>query len=173
MRLVVRVLVRITVAGAVALAAPTSSAVLGAPCWRAPVSATVVDPFRAPACRWCAGNRGIEYRTTPGRQVRTVAAGRVTFSGSVAGTRYVVVQIAGGWRLTYGRLASVSVRRGDTVAARTVVGTTGRRLFFGLRVGGTYRDPARYLGQWVGRPRLVPLDGAHRRTSPLRWRCSG
>src|SRR5262245_2865597 len=61
------------------------------PCLNAPVRAPVIDPFRTPGCRWCAGNRGIEYGTTPGTLVRASAAGTVTFAGVVAGTRYVVV----------------------------------------------------------------------------------
>ncbi len=144
-----------------------------APCWLPPVAAPVADPFRAPPCPWCAGNRGIEYHTAPETVVRSVAAGRVTFSGSVAGTRYVVVEIAGGWLLTYGRLASITVRRGSPVAARTVIGTTSDQLFFGLRINGAYSDPARYLGRWVGRPRLVPIDGSATRYVPPRLRCGG
>ena len=66
----------------------------------------VVDPFRAPACAWCPGNRGLEYAPPPGPPVRAVAAGVVTFTGVVAGTRYVVVDHArrlarrptAGWR---------------------------------------------------------------------------
>ena len=36
---------------------------VAAECWRPPVPAPVVDPFREPACRWCRGNRGIDYGT--------------------------------------------------------------------------------------------------------------
>lgn len=76
---------------------------VSAACWREPVIGVVVDPFRPPPCPWCAGNRGLEYRTAPGGRVRSVAAGTVAFSGAVAGTRYVVVTLASGWKVTYGR----------------------------------------------------------------------
>ena len=58
--------------------------------------------------------------------VRAVAAGEVTFSGTVAGERYVVVRHADGRRATYGNLASSSLGTGDVVAAGSVVGVHRR-----------------------------------------------
>jgi murein DD-endopeptidase MepM/ murein hydrolase activator NlpD len=141
-------------------------------CWLPPVDAPVVDPFRPPSCAWCAGNRGLEYGTSGGTIVRAVAAGEVTFSGTVAGVRYVVVRHADGRRATYGGLATSPVHTGDVVAARSVVGTTDGHLHFGLREGDLYLDPAPLLGRLVGRPRLVPVDGtAARAGPPPRLRC--
>ena len=77
-----------------------ATTVHAAPCLRPPVVGTVVDPFRAPACEWCAGNRGIEYRVGPDATVRAAATGTVTFVGSVAGTTYLVVELPNGWRLS-------------------------------------------------------------------------
>jgi murein DD-endopeptidase MepM/ murein hydrolase activator NlpD len=149
------------------------SAVVAAPCWQPPVSAPVADPFRAPACPWCPGNRGIEYRTRPGTQVRAVAAGRVTFAGSVAGERYVVVRHADGRRATYGNLASIAVSEGDAVVARSIVGTASPATHFGLRRGDTYVDPTPYLGRPVTVTRLIPLDGSVAAPpGPTRWRCA-
>ena len=72
-------------------------------CLLPPVVAPVVDPFRDPGCAWCPGNRGLTYGVATGTVVRAAAAGSVTFSGRVAGTRYVVVEhAAGGLRATYG-----------------------------------------------------------------------
>lgn len=153
-------LARLLCAAAVALALTTPSATLDArTCWLPPTPAPVVDPFREPACRWCPGNRGIEYGTRTGDVVRAVAAGRVTFSGSVAGVRYVVVQHADGRRTTYGRLAATRFRVGDAVIRGVVVGSVAGRFHFGLREGDTYVDPAPLLGRFVNRPRLVPTDG--------------
>jgi len=131
-------------------------------------SAVVVDPFREPGCEWCPGNRGLQYAVAPGVLVRAAAAGTVSFSGVVAGTRYVVVEHAeGGLRATYGGLAETPLRVGDAVAAGSVVGTTGADgLHFGLRRGETYIDPAPLLGRLVERPRLVPTDGTARRPAP-------
>jgi murein DD-endopeptidase MepM/ murein hydrolase activator NlpD len=144
----------------------------GGACWLPPVDAPVVDPFRLPPCAWCAGNRGLEYGTPDGTVVRAVEAGEVTFSGTVAGERYVVVRHADGRRVTYGGLAHSSLRTGDAVAARGVVGETVAHLHFGLRDVDVYIDPAPLLGRLVGRPRLVPDDGtAARAAPPPRLRC--
>ena len=141
-------------------------ALLPASCYPPPIDAPIVDPFRAPACAQCAGNRGLEYATTAGRAVTAVAPGTVSFSGVVAGTRYVVVDQPDGYRATYGRLAAATVAVGATVGAGQVVGTTTAGFYFGLRLGEAYVDPAPLLGRWRYRPRLVPLDGSARRATP-------
>ena len=139
----------------------------GGGCLLPPVAAPVVDPFRQPACEWCPGNRGLTYAAPAGTAVRAAAAGTVTFSGVVAGTRYVVVEHGvGGLRATYGGLASTSLAAGDVVAAGAIVGRSGAQLHFGLRRGETYVDPAPLLGRLVDRPRLVPTDGTPRRPAP-------
>jgi murein DD-endopeptidase MepM/ murein hydrolase activator NlpD len=150
-----------------------SSVAVAVPCWQPPVEAPIADPFRPPACRWCAGNRGIEYRTRPGTPVRAVAAGRVSFAGSVAGERYVVVRHSDGRRATYGNLASIAVGEGDAVVARSIVGIASSATHFGLRRGETYLDPTPYLGRPVTVTRLIPLDGSPAAPpGPTRWRCT-
>ena len=105
--------------------------------------------------------------------MRAAAGGTVTFSGSVAGTVYVVVDHGDGLRATYGRLASAAVAGGDRVATGAVVGRSGGGgLYFGLRRGDEYVDPAPLLGRLVERWRLVPMDGsAARRPPPPEVRC--
>jgi murein DD-endopeptidase MepM/ murein hydrolase activator NlpD len=137
-------------------------ALLAAPCWDPPVAAPVVDPYRAPACTYCPGNRGIEYGPQPGQPVAAVEAGTVTFAGTVAGTRYVVVEHADGVRATYGRLATAAVGRGQQVAAGTRIGTTTDHFYFGLRRPSPSDDPidpTPLIGVRRFPPRLVPLDG--------------
>ena len=129
-------------------------------CWRPPVTASVADPFREPACRWCPGNRGIEYGTRRGDAVRAVAAGHVTFSGTVAGLGYVVIQHGHGLRATYGNLDDRAFEVGDVVAAGALIGHTAGAFHFGLRDGERYVDPAPFIGRVVGVVRLVPLDGS-------------
>ena len=144
-----------------------------APCWQPPVTGQIVDHFRAPSCPYCAGNRGIEYQTSTAGVVRSVAAGHVAFSGSVAGTSYVVIEHIDGWKVTYGRLSDVQVKRGASVGRGAVLGSAGGRFYFGLRVNGLYRDPEPYLGHLDGRPRLVPTDGTARRPLPTAvWSCT-
>ncbi len=144
----------------------------GPPCLLPPVSGSVLDPFRPPGCPYCSGNRGIEYSTRPGAPVVAAAGGTVTFAGSVAGARYVVVEHVGGYRTTYGRLSTTLVRAGVTVRSGQLVGTAGSVTFFGLRLGETYLDPAPYLATVRPQPRLVPLDGTGQRRPPaLRAAC--
>jgi murein DD-endopeptidase MepM/ murein hydrolase activator NlpD len=142
------------------------------PCWRVPVVGTVTDPFRQPACPWCPGNRGIEYEVATYSVVRAVAAGTVSFSGSIAGERYVVVELSSGWKLTYGRIASTSLSAGDVVVTGSIVARTSEHFFFGLRIDDDYADPAPYLGTEVGRRRLIPTDGRPPRAAPPRLRCA-
>jgi murein DD-endopeptidase MepM/ murein hydrolase activator NlpD len=143
-----------------------------APCWRAPDVGVVVDPFRAPACTWCAGNRGIEFGVDRNSRVNAAASGTVAFVGEVAGTLYVVVELPGGWRHTYGRLAGTRVVPGDVVIAGAEIARTATEFLFGLRVGDVYTDPAPYLGELAGRARLVPVDGTDARAAPPpRTRC--
>ena len=142
------------------------------PCWHPPVTAPVVDPFREPECRWCPGNRGIEYGTARGRPVTAVATGRVTFAGSIAGTVYVVVRHGDGLRVTYGDLLSQSSDVGDLVVRGATLGQAGGNFHFGVRTGERYVDPAPYLGQLVRRPRLIPNDRTLPNPSPPpRLRC--
>lgn len=151
------------------LAAPRPLSIVTAaeaPCWRAPVHGWIIDPFREPPCPWCAGNRGIEYGVNGTQPVRAVSGGVVTFAGSVAGTRYVVVEHVDGWKATYGKLDTSSVIVGDGVARGAVLGAARRTFFFSLRVDDSYRDPWPYLGELRGRPRLIPIDGSAARPSP-------
>jgi murein DD-endopeptidase MepM/ murein hydrolase activator NlpD len=141
----------------------TVLALLGSPCWSPPVDAPVTDPYRAPACTYCPGNRGIEYGPSAGQPVSAVAAGTVSFAGSVAGSRYVVVDHGDGLRATYGRLATVAVGRGQHVGPGDRLGTTTDGFYFGLRRGAapndTPVDPTSMLGVRRYPARLVPTDG--------------
>ena len=131
-----------------------------------PVDAPIIERFRPPACTWCSGNRGIDYATPPGAPVRASAAGVVTFSGSVAGDRFVVVAHADGLRTTYGYLATAVVVAGDRVVPRQLLGTAGGPLHFGVRRGDVYLDPELLFTAERLVARLVPLDG-DRRSHPV------
>jgi murein DD-endopeptidase MepM/ murein hydrolase activator NlpD len=123
-----------------------------------PVVADIVDHFRPPSCKWCAGNRGLEYNAAAGADVGAAAAGVVTFAGPVAGVIFVVVDHGGGFRTTYGRLAAPVVGVGDALAAGDIVGQAGSTgLYFGLRRVDEYLDPERYFGgARPTRARLAP-----------------
>lgn len=156
----------------VVVSAMVSSVAAAAPCWRPPAPGIIVDPFREPPCPYCRGNRGIEYRVQRSTPVLAVAAGEVTWSGTIAGVRWVVVRHANGWQTTYGRLVSSALRRGDRVVARSRLGVASGQLYFGLRINDRYVDPEPFLGRAIGRPRLVPVDGTPPRRPPVpQWRC--
>lgn len=149
-------------------------ALAGQGCWTVPVAASVADPFREPPCRWCPGNRGIEYDVVAGRPVSAAVAGTVAFAGTVAGERYVTVDLADGRRVTYGRLDSVAVTVGQQVAAGALIGTTSDAFIFTLRDGDTYLDPAAMFGRPRARPHLIPADGSPGRHAPaVRMVCPG
>lgn len=160
------------VLGIIGLLMP-SSIVRAAPCWPPPVVAAVADPFREPPCAWCPGNRGIEFATERGARVRAVATGRVTFAGSVTGTVYVVVRLGDGRRVTYGNLESESFGLDDLVVRGQMIGRAAGRFHLGLRDGDRYIDPGPYLGRYVRRPRLIPVDGSPPNPAPAsRLQCS-
>ncbi len=126
--------------------------------YRPPVDAPIVDPFRAPAQRWGAGNRGVEYATATGQPAAAAADGVVAFAGQVGGQLHVVVLHADGVRTTYAFLDSIDVRRGDTVRQGQRVGTAGDTFHFGARIGDVYVDPVLLFGDGLPEVHLVPDD---------------
>ena len=125
-----------------------------------PVNLPVIDQFRAPSCKWCSGNRGIEYQTEPGSIVTAATGGIVSFVGMVAGTRYVVVKTNDKLLVTHGRLQSVSVKSGAVIAVGQTIGVAGESLYIGVRVNGQYTDPRQCAGLGpVGKPRAVLVAG--------------
>ena len=143
-------------------------------CYPPPVEAPVSVPFVQPACSYCPGHRGLEYRVAPATPVHFIAPGVVTFAGLVAGTEYVVVLQTDGMKATYGQLQAALVTRGDLVVVGQAAGRSGQRLYFGLRdAADDPIDPAPLLGVLVGRARLVPAPGGgERRASVPRRICA-
>ena len=138
-------------------AAPPARA--GAPAavtYRPPVDAPVVDPFRPADPNWTAGNRGLEYATTPGTAVAASAAGEVVFAGPVGDGLHVVVLHDDGLRTSYSFLQLVAVKRGQKVTQGQTVGTAQARFHFGARAGDAYLDPALLFGGGPPQVHLVP-----------------
>lgn len=123
-----------------------------------PVDAPVLDPFRPPERPYGAGNRGLEYATEPGTEVRASADGRVTFAGLVAGSRHVTVLHADGLRTSYSFLDRIDVVVGQRVRQGDVLGTTAGRLHLGARVGDAYLDPASLFSTGPPQVHLVPFE---------------
>lgn len=126
--------------------------------YRPPVDGPVVDRFRPSASGYGAGNLGVEYATRPGQAVVAAAAGEVVYAGQVGGSLHVVVLHADGVRTSYSFLATITVARGQRVAAGERVGTAAASVHFGARAGDAYLDPEVLLGTGPPRVRLVP-DG--------------
>src|SRR4051794_8480429 len=160
MRLVVLALgVAVLLVAATVRAAPAAAVGGG---YQPPVAAPVADPFRPPASTYGSGNRGIEYATAPGTEVKAAADGEVVFAGQVGGTLHVVVLHGDGIRTSYSFLSSIRVQRGDKVHEGQVVGTTGASPFhFGARAGDAYIDPALLFSTGPPDVHLVP-DGERR-----------
>lgn len=138
-------------------------------CLALPSNATVIDPFRAPECARCAGNRGIEYAVPANAVVRSGLRGEVVFVGMVANVRYVVVRASANpqVRVTYGGLADVVVEQGEELRRGDALGTMGEsdargagdargiaRLHLGVRVGDEYMDPLVVARGSAAKPRF-------------------
>jgi murein DD-endopeptidase MepM/ murein hydrolase activator NlpD len=126
--------------------------------YQPPVDGPLIDVFRPPPSPFAAGNRGVDYATAPGTAVRAAADGQVVFAGPVGGRLHVVVRHADGIRTSYSFLATVTVRRGQRVAAGHEVGTAGPSVHFGARRGETYIDPLSLLAGSGSDVHLVPDD---------------
>ena len=125
----------------------------------------VVRGFDPPASPWGAGHRGVDLLGHRGQVVRAARAGRITFSGRLAG-RGVVVVDHGVLRTTY-EPVTASVKVGDLVAEGQPIGNlqAGRShcsprvcLHWGLLRGHVYLNPLLLVGG--GPVRLLPLRGA-------------
>lgn len=131
---------------------------------RPPVDGPVVAPF-APVGRY-AGHWGVDLGAAPGTTVRSAGPGRISFSGSVAGTDAVTVDHGGGLKTTVSSVADRLVGYGEWVAAGEALAVSGEHdgrssVHVSTRVDGRYVDPLAVLG-CVGRPpadalALVPV----------------
>ena len=145
-------------------------------CLVLPSNASVIDPFRAPECERCAGNRGVEFAVPMGSDVVAGLSGTVSFVGVVAGRNYVVLRATANpaVRVTYGGLALLAapqLRQGSVVALGERIGVAHDSLHVGLRIGDRYVDPQQVASgdiSKVAKPRYRVTLGARRTHS-----CSG
>ena len=144
-----RVLGFVLVIAFVSVGRPSAAPAESAASWIRPVDGAVVRAFDPPRSRFGAGHLGVDIAAERDTPVRAAGPGVVVFAGRVAGARHVVVAHAAGLRTSYSFLASISVRRGQLLAAGDSVGTTGGTgdgdggsvLHFGVRAGDAYIDP--------------------------------
>ena len=137
--------------------------------WPVGVRPPVVRGWEPPATVYGRGHRGVDLAAPAGSRVRSVAAGRVSFAGRVAGRGVVSVTLAGtDLRTTYEPVTG-SVVKGAEVAPGEVVGVvepagshcgTATCVHWGLLRGTTYLDPLSLLPPWLldrGPSRLLPV----------------
>ena len=159
----------IVVVSSSAVADSTISQSVPATCWVPVVEAPIIDPFRPPACPWCAGNRGVEFGSEAGAVVRAPAPATVVFAGVVAGTPWITLD-TGTERITIGGVDAM-VHVGDRVQRGQVLGVSTATVHVGVRRGDVYLDPARWLSASGYRARVVPDDGAAARLASRRPTC--
>jgi murein DD-endopeptidase MepM/ murein hydrolase activator NlpD len=133
--------------------------------WTWPLPAhDVSERFDKPESAYGPGHRGIDLAANAGDTVRAVAAGNVSFVGSVGGVPVVTID-HGRERSTYQPVAS-DLNVGDSVAAGEPIGTllgapshcAGPCLHLGRVVGkDDYLDPLELLSG--GRFRLIDPNG--------------
>ena len=166
---VVLVSVAVVAFTAAAVADTTISQPVAATCWVPVVDAPIIDPFRPPACPWCAGNRGVEFGSDAGVSVRSPTAATVVYAGAVAGTPWITLD-TGTERITIGGVDAM-VHVGDRVRRGQMLGVSTTTVHVGVRRGDDYLDPARWLTSSGYRARVVPDDGAPGRPASRRPTC--
>lgn len=147
--------------------------------WPVGLRPSVLRGWDPPATPYARGHRGVDLAAPPGTPVRSVAAGRVSFAGLVAGRGVVAVELTGTGtpplRTTFAPVRA-TVHRGDEVAAGEVLGTLEPGdshcetpcLHWGLRRDGTYLNPLSLLPPSLlhkGPSRLLPVTGTRRQLS--------
>jgi len=132
------------------------------------VPGRVSRTFDGPAQPWLPGHRGVDLAASTGQSVLAAAAGRVVFSGMVAGRPVVSIEHLDGIRTTYEPVAS-AVREGQEVGAGASIGRVSgihegcaapACVHWGARVGGeedAYIDPLSLLGARFRAVVLKPL----------------
>ena len=166
--MVIAAVVSLTASGAavsVVRATDTTRSVSPSRGWQWPLAPQpdVERGFDPPDQPWLPGHRGVDLRARVGQSVLAPTAGRVTFSGLLAGRGVVVVTHRNGLRSTFEPVASgLPVGRSVTTRQRVaeVAEVAGHCaptvcLHWGVRRGLAYLDPLSLLGR--GPVVLLPL----------------
>ncbi|TXS73444.1 M23 family metallopeptidase [Streptomyces sp. me109] len=139
--------------------------------WPVGTRPAVLRAWQPPPTPYGRGHRGVDLAAEPGSHVRSVAPGRVSFAGRVAGRGTVAVELTGTGapplRITFTPVRA-TVKKGDEVTAGEVLGTLetdgshcpASCLHWGLLRDRTYLDPLSLLPAWllhVAPSRLLPV----------------
>ncbi|MEU8945211.1 M23 family metallopeptidase [Streptomyces sp. NPDC048489] len=139
--------------------------------WPVGTRPAVLRAWQPPPTPYGRGHRGVDLAAEPGSPVRSIAPGRVSFAGRVAGRGVVAVELTGTGspplRTTFTPVRA-TVKKGDEVTAGEVLGTLETDgshcptscLHWGLLRDRTYLDPLSLLPAWLLHPapsRLLPV----------------
>lgn len=125
------------------------------PRWQWPLSPApdVVEPFRPPAKKWLSGHRGVDLAASAGDEVRSPAAGTVSFSGTVVDRGVITVTTPEGRRISFEPVAEplprgTRVTAGQRIAVRdpdAMHEGCGGCLHWGVREGEDYVNPLLFV----------------------------
>lgn len=138
-----------------------------------PLPGAVLRGFVVGEQNWEPGHRGVDLAGAPGDPVMAAAAGRISWSGVIAGVPMVTVQHPDGIRTTYQPVLALALVD-DQVSAGQVIGTLqaghcleSACLHWGVRDGDRYLDPLAWLGGWQdAEVRLLPRSAQPRQLPP-------
>jgi septal ring factor EnvC (AmiA/AmiB activator) len=125
-----------------------------------PIRGPIVDPWRPPSTPYGPGNLGVDIGARAGAIVVSPADGVISFAGAVGNSRFVVVASSDGIRITVGFLVTVRVRTGQIVRRGQPIGTAGRSVHVGARIGDDYVDPTPLFSGGPPHVRLVPTGSS-------------
>lgn len=127
----------------------------------------VLRHFQPPPEKWLAGHRGVDLRTGPTQQIRSPAAGRVVFVGTVVDRPVITLDLGGGLLSSFEPVVS-ELPKGERVTEGQIIGTVSVEphcptscVHWGVRLNGEYVNPLNYVSD--RRPSvLLPLDDDRR-----------
>lgn len=120
--------------------------------WPVKPKPAVTRTFQPPAQKWLSGHRGVDLGAAPGTEVRSPAAGTVTFTGVVVDRPVITVDHGNGLKSSFEPI-DASVKRGQSVARGQVIGTIASAghcppancVHWGVRRDGEYVNPLQFV----------------------------
>lgn len=133
--------------------------------WPVKPKPAVTRTFQPPAQKWLSGHRGVDLGAAPGTEVRSPAAGTVSFAGVVVDRPVITVDHGAGLKSSF-EPVDATVERGQTVARGQVIGIIAAAghcppancVHWGVRRDGEYVNPLQFVQDM--RPSvLLPVPG--------------
>lgn len=120
--------------------------------WPVKPKPAVTRTFQPPAQKWLSGHRGVDLAAAPGTEIRSPAAGTVSFSGVVVDRPVITVDHGNGLKSSFEPL-DASVKRGESVTRGQVIGRVAGAghcppdhcVHWGVRRDGEYVNPLQFV----------------------------